>query len=333
MSTAVVKRPVVHRRNISSVQRLRMSQSTKTNSKTETPLKLFSVCVLVPHPEKRRRNGEDGAFVTNHAVGVFDGVGSWWRMRIDAGLYAKQLAENAEKSAERETTKGAQLSAKKLLTNAVERSNRPGTSTAILAVLNGGRLNVCNLGDCMGIVVRDGRQIFSTQTQQHVFNMPYQVGFDKRADLLHAKESTVTVENYDIIVMASDGLWDNLAKRTVIWVVTEHLRLWKSSRNGVESPSELEKLAFSRDEHKNIVSGETMLSENRLKAMAFDIAARACKASQDENRMSPFAENARRAGRNVKGGKLDDITVIVAAVLQSESEYHSLYFSKCNKRT
>lgn len=333
MSIAVVKRPIVHRQHVSSVQRLRMSQSTKTNSETETALKLFSVCVLVPHPEKRHRNGEDGAFITNHAVGVFDGVGSWSRMRIDAGLYAKQLAQNSEKLMERETTKGAQLSAKKVLTDAVERSNRPGTSTAILAVLNGARLNVCNLGDCMGIVVRDGRQIFSTQTQQHAFNMPYQVGFQQRADLLHAKESSVTVENYDIIVMASDGLWDNLPKRTVIWVVTEHLRLWKSSKNGVESPSELEKLALSRDEHKNIVSGESMLSQSRLKAMAFDIAARACKAAQDVNSMSPFAENARRVGRNIKGGKLDDITVIVSAVLRSESEYHSMYFTKCNKRT
>lgn len=335
MSTVVVKRPGFHPKHVSSVQRLRMSQSIKSKSGTETPFKLFSVCVFVPHPQKRHRNGEDGAFVTNQAVGVFDGVGSWSKMKIDAGRYAKQLADNAKNTVERSTTEGSstQLAAKSVLTSAVGKSNKPGTSTAILGVLNGAELNVCNLGDCMGIVVRDGRQIFSTQTQQHAFNMPYQVGFEQRADLCHAKESMVVVENYDIIVMASDGLWDNLAKRTVIWVVTEHLRLWKSNRKRVESPSEMEKLAFSKEEHKNIVSGETMLSESRLKAMAFDIAGRACRASQDENSMSPYAENARRAGRNVRGGKLDDITVIVAAVLRSESEYHALYFTKCNKQS
>lgn len=47
----------------------------------------------IPHPEKRQTGGEDAYFVTPKAVGVFDGVGGWASLGINAGLYSARLAD------------------------------------------------------------------------------------------------------------------------------------------------------------------------------------------------------------------------------------------------
>lgn len=53
---------------------------------------------------------------------------------------------------------------------------RAGSSTACIVCLNGAQLHAANLGDSGFMVLRDGKLIFESPSQQHSFNFPFQVG-------------------------------------------------------------------------------------------------------------------------------------------------------------
>lgn len=61
---------------------------------------------------------------------------------------------------------------------------------------------------------------------------------------------------------------------------------------------------------------ENFMSDNHFnpKQLASKIAKRAYLHSKDPNFKSPFSVEARKAGKTYKGGKADDITVVVARV-------------------
>ena len=109
---------------------------------------------------------------------------------------------------------------------------------------------------------------------QHEFNLPFQIG--AYGDGLDGTtEGTIPVRPGDIIVMATDGLFDNLFMDRIMELVN-------NSR-----------------ERENI---------------ALLLSSEAFKASQDQLNDSPHALKARNAGFFYSGGKPDDITVIVAVI-------------------
>lgn len=55
----------------------------------------------------------------------------------------------------------------------------------------------------------DVRIVFKSETQQHRFNAPYQTG-SHHVWPTRAYSTTHVVAHNDIVVMASDGLFDNL---------------------------------------------------------------------------------------------------------------------------
>ena len=84
----------------------------------------------------------------------------------------------------------------------------------------------------------------------------------------------------DILVVGSDGLWDNIHRNKIVGVVEPFVR-------GTETIKDTELVA------------EILAKE-------------AEKYSYLQNYMSPFAESARAHNYDYVGGKPDDITVIVA---------------------
>ena len=90
------------------------------------------------------------------------------------------------------------------------------------------------------------------------------------------------VENGDILVVGSDGLWDNLHRRNIVELV------------------------------KGFLKGQQEIKDVGLVAEL--IAKEAEKHSYLTNYMSPFAESARAHNYDYRGGKPDDITVIVAQI-------------------
>lgn len=61
-------------------------------------LRLRSAAVMIPHPAKEDRGGEDAYFIGDQgtAVGVADGVGGWAEVGVDPGLYSRELMGHAQ---------------------------------------------------------------------------------------------------------------------------------------------------------------------------------------------------------------------------------------------
>ncbi|KEP62524.1 UNVERIFIED_CONTAM: protein phosphatase 2C domain-containing protein [Hammondia hammondi] len=144
--------------------------------------------------------------------------------------------------------------------------------------------------------------------QQHFFNCPFQLtrmpdvdcsfGEVLRRTADSADVSGHDVEAGDIIVMGSDGLFDNLFDEDILQVVNK--LCWRTSKPG-EPPST-----------------EPHVVAEKLLEMAM-IAAGGCTNSEKAY-LTPYAEGAFiELGKRVYGGKPDDITVVVGYILDREA--------------
>ncbi|KAJ1671014.1 hypothetical protein EV182_007867, partial [Spiromyces aspiralis] len=92
-----------------------------------------------------------------------------------------------------------------------------GSSTACIVLLRDDELRVANLGDCGLTVVRQGDMIFRTEEQQHSFNYPYQLGTGEHSDKpTDAQIFRLKVRRGDIIIVGTDGLFDNLFDEDIL---------------------------------------------------------------------------------------------------------------------
>lgn len=231
---------------------------------------------MIPHPAKLAKGGEDAFFIDNSSgtVGVADGVGGWEALGVDSGLYSRSLMAAAAAEAAREP----RAPAVDVLRAAYGQCLRiPGSSTACVVRLRpeARALDAVNLGDSGFVLVRDGRVLLRTKEQQHYFNCPFQIGSSRDTPDDAARLTVDGLRDGDVMVLASDGLWDNM--------FTDQL------------------LALLRD------GGSPAELSRRIAEEAHRIAA-------DPAASTPFQEGARKNGQLWKGGKLDDITVLVAVI-------------------
>lgn len=257
--------------------------------------------------------GEDAHFFGPRGMGVFDGVGGWARHGVDPRVYAQMLMEGCKAELD---TNGQ--NAGKALKASWERNDRLGASTACVAVLDGNNLDITWVGDSQILVVRDGYPLMITPEQTHSFNFPFQLGFGSTDTPDDAKLHRIPVQPGDIIVAASDGLWDNIHVPEVISIVN-------SETNSLTKGFEFEDRGgdFREPAYESAV---------QLAHRAFDL-------SLDPTWESPFCVESRRTqGTDFMGGKPDDITVVVAHVVTSRglqgapSWCHTHYSNICERR-
>lgn len=333
-------------------------------------LNFHAVSLTVPHPAKEYKNGEDASFISPTALGVYDGVGGWSEVGIDSGQYSKHLA-SLTKTALQPTAKP--VSTRDALAYALRNATEKGTSTMCAARLDADDcLQVCNVGDCGLVVMRNADFHFSTRPQHHMFNQPYQVGFDDRLDFDFADEESVDVAPGDLVILASDGVWDNLRASEVVRIAADGLQkpvvrskplrghcpvkidvpprrprkerpadssLSVSSSSGSEADSSRARLmdaggqidvnTFATRVRKRLLDGvqseQSAESLQLLKPIAKEIVRRCCGVAYDPSANSPFARKARLEGLEMSGGKLDDITIVVALVVRSDNVYLAEY--------
>ncbi|CAI7781335.1 unnamed protein product [Closterium sp. NIES-53] len=245
-------------------------------------LQLLSGACVLPHPDKAHRGGEDAFFILDGAaVGVADGVGGWAEIGVDAGLYARELMGHVQRAVEDEPKGGADPM--RVLERAHSSTASYGSSTACVAVLQADQLQAANLGDSGFLIIRHGHAIFKSPSQQHDFNFPFQLGSEGGDSPLSADVYSLPVAPGDVVVMGTDGLFDNVFDNEVSSLVSHALL------RGLSPQSTAEHLA----------------------ALARDRAL-------DRFRLSPFARAAQEAGYRYIGGKLDDITVVVSYVTEGK---------------
>jgi len=187
----------------------------------------------IPHDDKQSIGGEDGYFIyhKNNKVYlcVFDGVGGWRNQGVNVKDFVNQLTRNCIDSIE-----NGHRNPEVIIEDALNKSTLAGSVTVIFAIIEGDSMIAYQIGDSGLMLIQDERVLFQTESQQHSFNFPYQVGKDKDGSFhgdspKEGKFYRLSLLNKgDYIILGSDGLFDNLHTHKIINLtqeknVAEHL--------------------------------------------------------------------------------------------------------------
>ena len=246
----------------------------------EAPIQIQSAAYVLPHPAKVRWGGEDAVFVMGRTFGVFDGVSG--AEKLDGvPLYSKTLAEEMKRQfvSDDESLSIQELS--KRLTRSAEVADRiaTGASTAIVACISAdGFLRALNVGDSTCIVIRQNRVAKRTREISHYFECPYQLSVDSPDRPRDGTRLNVELQRGDLILMASDGIFDNLSEAQICEIVAK---------------------------------------EKTPTAMAKRVSELSRKVSLDGAAITPYSKLAKRYGdpdyADGLGGKVDDVSCIVVS--------------------
>ena len=122
----------------------------------------------------------------------------------------------------------------------------------------------------------------------------------------------------DVLVFATDGVWDNLSPEDALRIVSGLMVKFKGwimgKDDAVGVSSEFTSLAKASDHKSTIKDSPTGLATY----IATAITREAKEASLNKRRDGPFAKEVRRhfPGENYSGGKPDDVCTVVAVVLE-----------------
>ena len=243
------------------------------------------------------------AYSNADVIGVADGVGGWRQYGVDPGQFSSQLMRNCERLVKAGYVVANQP--QKLLAQGFREMKEAkkqviGSSTACVMMLSHAdlKLYTANIGDSGFLVVRKGEVVHKSFEQTHFFNTPFQLSLPPQelaSDVLNdhpesADRYEFNVEDGDVILLATDGIFDNVPDSLLVEEITSKMASSDSKSTSAEELSA------------------------KLQQAANSIALIARKLSQDPDFLSPFAQNARANGYNMSGGKEDDITVLLAAV-------------------
>ena len=273
----------------------------------QVPTRLGFLPALYSIGKTEERN-EDACFTSGDCVGVADGVSAWRKLGYDSGAFAREIISECRELAPFLTmsSSGAATacssplaspctsqccSLSELLTAALSGVRSVGSSTILLAHVSSNRLYIYSLGDSQAILIRSqGLQptiVLKTTAKTHYHGAPYQLALlpDSIPTSDFFSDSILDGDNYkvvtqagDLLIIGSDGLWDNLFDEDILRLVAG---VGMSDSGAYEIASRLGKEAFRRSH---------------------------------EGDSTPFQQSidALYGKGHWTGGKPDDITVVVA---------------------
>ncbi|CAL0334345.1 unnamed protein product [Lupinus luteus] len=259
------------------------THSVETASQEEkssrTELFLITGVACLPHPSKALTGREDAYFISRQNwLGVADGVGQWSVEGSNTGLYIRELMEKCESIVSNHENSSTIKPAEVLIRCAAE-TQSSGSSAVLVAHFDGQALHAANVGNTGFVVISDG-PIFKKSTPMfHEFNFPLHI--------VKGEDPSEIIEGYkidlndgDVIIMATNGLFDNLYEQEIASIIS------KSLQAGL-SPQKIAEI----------------------------LGMRAQEVGRSSVARSPFGDAAQAVGYvGYTGGKLDDITVIVSFV-------------------
>lgn len=294
----------------------------------EQTMQIFKFCATslsIPHPEKLHKHGEDASVVSSRNIAIFDGVGKSNPDAADPGEYSKRLAQLTQRVFESDPS----AKPKDIAEFAVWKNSVPGSSTLSIVGLRNNHIEGINVGDSGFIVIRNGVVVFDTEATSHFFNCPHQVSFSRAEDLEIAQPLWFKIEEGDIIVAGSDGLWDNVFLEDIVSATSKHMESLYTAL--LDQQDKFESLSGYSQRYKSTEVFEKFLrshhvhqdgNESRMGAVleeiAFTLGILACRTATSRTGASPFAVKSMKENISHQGGKLDDITIAVAIVANSE---------------
>ncbi|KAH7410965.1 5-azacytidine resistance protein azr1 [Cadophora sp. MPI-SDFR-AT-0126] len=297
--------------------------------------------------DKRTRpdSGQDAFFISrvgsssDVALGVADGVGGWVDSGVDPADFAHGFCDYMAHAAYTHKAEewNPPLGARSLMQRGYEdickdETVRAGGSTACVAVAKGdGGLEVANLGDSGFVQLRLNAIHNYSEPQTHAFNTPYQLSIVPEKVLAQAaafggeqlcdfpKDANVsqhTLRHGDVLVFASDGVWDNLSSQDILRIVSKVMlgaRAWEHTNGGVGVGKGLHNFIMADDGKSGAEEIPSLQS-----FLAVGITSEAKSASMNTRVDGPFAREVQKyyPHENWRGGKVDDICVVVAVVCE-----------------
>ncbi|KAG5930752.1 hypothetical protein E4U53_002139 [Claviceps sorghi] len=312
-------------------------------------------------PSSRPDSGHDAFFVSriqdsgSVAFGVADGVGGWVNSGVNPADFSHGLCDYMAASAyAHDADRGARLTARRLLQNGYDavcndRSLHAGGSTACVCVAApDGTFNVANLGDSGFLQLRLNAVNAYSEPQIHAFNAPFQLslvppslaarmaafGGSQLCDLPRdADVSQHDVRHGDILMLATDGVFDNLFRHDILKIVSRVMvssGAWQRTPAGgvrvgdaVGSLTKTPSVACTTSEPDgNRTTTKPMTLQSLL---ATEIVAAAKAASINTKVDGPFAKEVQKyyPDDQWRGGKVDDICVVVAVVSEESGSARS----------
>lgn len=120
-----------------------------------------------------------------------------------------------------------------------------------------------------------------------------------------AQRGSFTLQDGDLILLATDGFFDNVYAHEALAIVNNELDNVEIDPHHLPTPADSEP-------RTNVEETEDMIL--RVRNLCRRLTDTARRFSLDPKRMSPWAVNAREHGGRFQGGKQDDITCIVTFV-------------------
>eukprot|EP00923_Selenidium_pygospionis_P005000 GHVN01008321.1.p1 GENE.GHVN01008321.1~~GHVN01008321.1.p1 ORF type:complete len:508 (+),score=43.43 GHVN01008321.1:483-2006(+) len=169
-------------------------------------------------------------------------------------------------------------------------------------------LGIASIGDSCCMILRrnagsgERQIIFRSEEQQHFFNCPRQIGrfgVEECDSPAHSARYNVEVCRGDLLLLGTDGLFDNLWEREVVAICDRFV-----------SPRDVENLAARRV----FFPFELPLQHTAPFVVATILSSVAYSRSRDILVKTPWGKRRSRIAALFQGGKRDDITVVAAWV-------------------
>lgn len=190
-----------------------------SNNNNNIPLYKFISSVFCK--AKNSSKGEDAFHSSSSLLIVADGVGGWSLHGVDPSKYSNGLVRNYISLFNKESNDKSEMS---LFRKACKMNEHiKGSSTFCLCRLEWNKMRSLNIGDSGYLLIRNGKMVYKSKQQQHGFNFPYQVGTNgddpSKADVMLHND----IQHNDKVVIATDGLWDNIYENNVVDMVANGL--------------------------------------------------------------------------------------------------------------
>eukprot|EP00397_Hematodinium_sp_SG-2012_P043520 GEMP01048394.1.p1 GENE.GEMP01048394.1~~GEMP01048394.1.p1 ORF type:complete len:364 (+),score=95.91 GEMP01048394.1:168-1259(+) len=290
-------------------------------SRFPTPLRFLGSQCSRQHPLKTKMGAifADACELSSTMLGICDGVSEVQNFGIDPALLPKELLlrckelieskELSERSPEPNyqfnKSRSHQLWLRDLLEEAYFQTSSEGSTTVLLAAIEEGKLVTVNIGDSGLLLLRpntDGNYtiVYRTEPLRYDQNRPYQVGRMKGVQksqiefvIRQGVVERAEIRHGDVLVLGSDGLFDNLYEEEVVSAVSSLLANAKVASLSVEQLKDC---------------------ANKLVSSALQTVSIGQVGPEGQ---VEFGANAKMAPSG-HGGKADDTSCIVATIVNSD---------------